>query len=372
MKVTYFSILSSLLAGTTLVVPAATPLLSVGDSIIAIDTDPSENDSNFPGGEPPTAAIDGDPGTKYLNFGRTGTGLIVTTGSSIAKSLTVTTGGDAEGRDPTSYQVYGTNDAITSANNSDGLAESWTLLDTGSLSLPSDRNTAGAAVNLTNSSAYSSYKIVFPTMKDISQNSIQFSEIQFYDGPDATGNALFTPTNPVVAIDQPGFPSSRYPGGESPGNLLDGDGASKYLNFGGINSGFIVEPSILGSTVTALEVWTANDASGRDPAAFEIYGALGAMLSDDNSLGNQEAWTLIAADSLSLPEERMASGGLVPIAGADPYDIYKVVFTDLKNPNDIFQISEFQLYTGVVPEPTTTATLAMSFGLLALRRRRQS
>ena len=78
--------------------------------------------SNYPAGEAPANAIDGNGGTKYLNFARTNTGIIVTpqAASTVVKAIALSTANDAVERDPTSVAIYGTNDAITSADNSLG------------------------------------------------------------------------------------------------------------------------------------------------------------------------------------------------------------------------------------------------------------
>jgi hypothetical protein len=78
----------------------------------------------------PLSAFDGSDTTKWLSFGRAFSGLIVTPsgGASIVQSLSFTTGGDAPERDPIAYQLFGTNDGITSVDNSTGLAENWTLM----------------------------------------------------------------------------------------------------------------------------------------------------------------------------------------------------------------------------------------------------
>lgn len=158
---------------------AAAPLAPV----IAID----QTDSFFPVGERPLEAIDGlkTAGSKYLNFGREGSGLIVTPalGSSVVRSFQLTTGNDTPGRDPASYILFGTNAPITSLENSEGMAEAWTQISLGSITLPEGRNVDGARIVVPNEVAYTSYKIVFPTVKGPvggSVNSVQFSELQFF------------------------------------------------------------------------------------------------------------------------------------------------------------------------------------------------
>src|SRR5258706_275494 len=90
-------------------------ILTPGDFVIAID-----NNRNLPGTftvggtETPTSVLDQNPATKYLNFGREMTGIIVTpqTGASILKSFTLTTANDGPERDPARYFLYGTNSPI--------------------------------------------------------------------------------------------------------------------------------------------------------------------------------------------------------------------------------------------------------------------
>jgi hypothetical protein len=162
---------------------ASNPILAPANDIRAIDNPGS--DSMYPTTERPLEAIDGltTAGSKYLNFAREGTGLIVTPGQgpSIVTSFQVWTANDVAARDPSAYQIYGTNDPIISADNSDGTAESWTLITSGTLTLPDLRNVAGDEISFANGTAWRSYKIVFTDNKgpDTGANSIQFSELIF-------------------------------------------------------------------------------------------------------------------------------------------------------------------------------------------------
>ena len=55
---------------------------------------------------------------------------------------------------------------------------------TGTMTLPSARNTDGELYSFPNSTAYTSYKVIFTDNKgpDASANSIQFSELQLFSG----------------------------------------------------------------------------------------------------------------------------------------------------------------------------------------------
>ncbi|MEM7315913.1 MAG: lamin tail domain-containing protein, partial [Planctomycetota bacterium] len=141
--------------------------------------------------------------TKYLNFGEENSGIIVTPnfGSSTVRSFRLTTANDAVERDPTSYELYGTNDTIQSRDNSTGLGENWTLIDSGSLSLPNARRTNAPVVNVSNSTAYRSYKLMFPTVKNAAAaNSMQVADIRFYQSSNAGGTQILSANDPALAV----------------------------------------------------------------------------------------------------------------------------------------------------------------------------
>ena len=99
------------------------------DRIIPIDRDIPLSSSRYPTpGETPSNVRDGSL-NKYLNFGDTPnvgvdneayTGFVITPGGgpSVVQSVQFTTANDAAERDPLTYTLYGTNDPITSADNS--------------------------------------------------------------------------------------------------------------------------------------------------------------------------------------------------------------------------------------------------------------
>ena len=178
---------------TPIELPGTTGILSPGDAIIPIDAD---GGSSSPGDEPVTNAIDGTL-NKYLNFGKLNSGLIVTpsTPGTIVKNFQITTANDAADRDPTSWQLFGTNSAIVSAAHSAGTSESWTLIGSGAIALPAARNTLGPMVNVANATAYNSYKLIFTGVKNATTaNSMQIAEVQFF-GDEAAG------TPPVLRLE---------------------------------------------------------------------------------------------------------------------------------------------------------------------------
>ena len=194
--------------------------------------------------------------------------------------------------------MFGTNDPITSLNNSTGTDENWSLLDFGPVVLPSDRDTLGPVVSVTNADVYSSYKMLFPTLKG---DPLMQSRKQRFSEPDGTGVNVLSPGDSILAVHF--APDSSYPGGEAPAFAIDGT-LDKYLNFGADNSGFIVTPSSGADVVRSFRITTANDSPERDPAMWELYGTDDPITSADNSQGLAENWTLIDSGSVALPDDR--------------------------------------------------------------------
>lgn len=345
-----------------------TALLAPGDAILAIDADGMVSNSSYPAAESPSKALDGLSNTKYLNFGRENSGFIVTSaaaGATILQSFTLTTANDWAQRDPLSWALWGTNDAIVSTDNSIGAAESWTLIGEGTVALPDARFTVGPVVSVANSTAYTSYKMMYPTLKDAgATNSMQVADVSFFQSSDGSGPSFLAASDPILAIHA--GPDSSYPGAENPANAIDGDGmGTKYLNFGGVNSGLIVTPSSGLTLVKGFQITTGNDAPERDPASWELYGTNEVIASTDNSDGLAEIWTLIDSGTITLPDGRNVLGDMVAVDNSQVFASYKMVFPNLKDNNSIMQISEIQFFG--VPEPLTLSLLGL--GALVLRRR---
>lgn len=208
-------------------------LLGGNPAAIALPTPESET----PGAEGPVNAIDGVATTKLLNFGKQNSGLIMTPGGgpSVVTSFQIRTANDWIGRDPASWVLYGTNDLISSENNSTGLEENWVEIDSGAFTgvnaLPGDvsldpdpmdqepegyfndavalgRNQLGPMITVDNTVQYASYKILFPTLKNetptdqaIYINSAQIAEIQLFNSAVAADDADFNNDNIVDGTD---------------------------------------------------------------------------------------------------------------------------------------------------------------------------
>ncbi len=165
-----------------------------------------------------------------------------------------------------------------------------------------------------------------------------------------------------------------FSGNEGPSSLLDASAATKYLNYAKNGSGFIVTPSVGGSIVKSFTVTTANDAAGRDPVDYTLYGTTVPITTQDNGFGNEDGnvWTLISAGNLALSADRLTTSEFVTIAGnTTSFTSYKMVFGTIKDPTgeNTMQIGGVQFYD-VVPEPSVVVMSGLAFIGLGVRRRR--
>lgn len=154
----------------TYIASGQVPIFDPGMTITPLGT------VNSPVGEEVDKIIDGDINTKFLDFElEDGMGFTVDLGgsASIASSLEMTTGNDFEVRDPTGYEVFGSNDG-----------SSYTTVATGAIPCVADRLFT-RTFDFTNTTAYSFYRINYTVACDPSGGtglpSIQVSETQLYE-----------------------------------------------------------------------------------------------------------------------------------------------------------------------------------------------
>jgi hypothetical protein len=123
---------------------------------------------NTPTSEVVANAID-NAQTKYLNFDKLNTGFTVTpsVGKTIVTGLTLESANDAPERDPASYVLSGSNDGTT-----------FTQIAAGDVPIFSGRYVTQQFF-FDNSTAYTSYKLIFPTVANpTTANSMQIAEVE--------------------------------------------------------------------------------------------------------------------------------------------------------------------------------------------------
>lgn len=125
--------------------------------------------NNFPTGEPPAAAIDGNAGTKYLNFAELNTGYIVTptVGLSNVTGITFTTANDFSERDPMTFSLYGSTSQVATAFS----GATFDLTNFTAITLNQTTNLLAGpgntnSVTFSNTGDFTTYLLVFPTVRD--------------------------------------------------------------------------------------------------------------------------------------------------------------------------------------------------------------
>jgi hypothetical protein len=137
--------------------------------------------TNSASGEFFSNAFDGNPSTKYLNFDKLNTGVMIKLSQGkVISGVTFTTANDSPERDPASFILYGSNDTVT-----------WVVIDSKNISL-SDNRFTDSTYTINNINAYVYYNIVFPTVKNAgAANSMQIAEITF----------IYDENNPTTSVD---------------------------------------------------------------------------------------------------------------------------------------------------------------------------
>lgn len=160
-------------------------LLNPNDVIQAGTSGSDGPASATPDGFPVAQLIDGNNQTDYRNLGKEGSAFIVTLsgGPAVVTGFRMTTGSAPRSADPVRWQLFGANAPTEIENYSDD-DEVWQLIGDGSVQLPSERAAAGPVVELANSTAYSSYRMVFVELVNSAEaDFVQLAEIQFYGSP---------------------------------------------------------------------------------------------------------------------------------------------------------------------------------------------
>jgi len=138
------------------------------------------DDGDWPAAETPNLCIDNNVATKFLHFkGETQpTGIQVTpaVGATVVTGIALTTANDAVERDPTSFELYGSNE---------GIEGPYTLIASGdvvdfAMETAWPRFTKNETpITFENEVAYTHYQLLFPTVRDAgSANSMQIAEVE--------------------------------------------------------------------------------------------------------------------------------------------------------------------------------------------------
>ena len=156
-----------------------TPAIAGANVLSANDTIEATS-KNSPGAEGVAKVIDGATNTKYLNFDKLNTGFTVTpkSGSSVVTAISLTTANDAPERDPATWTVLGSNNGTDyEAIASGPMAANGVRFRTETFAF-------------SNAKAYTSYRVLFPTVVDASKaNSMQIAEVALIGTASGGGDA---------------------------------------------------------------------------------------------------------------------------------------------------------------------------------------
>ncbi len=195
-----------------------TPTYTAITSANVLQVTPTSN--NSPAGEGATNVIDGNTGTKYLNFDRASAGFTIKLDQGrVIEKFTITTANDYAPRDPSKFSLFGSNDGKT-----------WTTIASGqSITLSDNRFTTSSDIVVTNTNAYVYYFITFDSTKALDQyadvsscvagygggwlgtencNSVQVSEVKYYYDSANTTTSTDTGNGTVANPGTPGATSS--------------------------------------------------------------------------------------------------------------------------------------------------------------------
>lgn len=191
----------------------------------------------------PFAVVDastrGHPSRIYVRFNKAVGAGALTPGNyslsgnsgTVLRGMRFTSANDAPDRDPMTFVLEGTTGTAA--------AGPWTQIASGNTGLSTTRLNTAPDVLFFNQTAYSAYRIIFPTVRNAAgANSMQIAEVAFLNG---AGNDVTAPGNPVIPS------SANHPAGEAAPFAIDNNVNTKYLNFDELNTGFAVTPASVGA-----------------------------------------------------------------------------------------------------------------------------
>jgi len=162
-----------------------------------------------------------------------------------------------------------------------------------------------------------------------------------FSGAAQAGRDITGPGDTVV-----GYPNENTPGNEPPPQAIDDRIDTKYLHYEGgtTATGFRVTPAEGPTVVTGLTFTTANDADGRDPAEYELWGS-------NESIDGP--YTLISAGPIedfiatAAWPRRTKTETPIEFENDIAYRHYQVLFPTVRTAGNYMQIAEVELLTPV-------------------------
>ncbi len=274
-----------------------------------------------PAGEGVQGVIDNNADTKYLNFDKLNTGFTVQLSRSAVAvvGLILTSANDAPDRDPTAFVLSGSNDGERFREVARGIIPRF------------DNRFQSHQLDFPNDTPYRTYRLTFPSVRDPGVAvAMQIAEVEML-GWVPVSSLLESGEDPIAPvidlgaledISQPGdrmIPTTNNsPVGEEVWLAIDDIPQTKYLNFDGAGSGFILEPQAGETVIQGLRLTSANDVPGRDPASYRLEGS-----------SEGQDFEIIASGEVPSFEGRL-SDVEVSFVNQRAYRFYRLVFPTLR------------------------------------------
>jgi len=302
-------------------VPTAVYNQGLSNNVYIVNHYPTSN--NSPPGEGAANAFDNNPNTKYLNFDKYNAGVTVKLNvGRIVTGFTLTTANDFPGRDPTSYQLYGSNDGIN-----------WVKISEDVLNLSNNRFWTSPMISVTNSTSYVYYYIFFPTTKagegcGLDCDSMQIAEITFYY------DSNNTTTSTDVGSGSVNNPSNFCCGGSAApfnanagfvgrveqwrNNNITGDNAVNITQIGNYNTATVqqsgnrnyVELSVAGHNNTSTVTQSTTGSTQSNYIEATVTGNSNSTQLEQTSTGQVKGiYATVTDDSNSVMVQQKDSGG---------------------------------------------------------------
>lgn len=310
---------------------------------------PKANDGNYTGSGLYSYLFDGDTNTKWeawpnwasgghYGFNKDNGNVLFETSEPVyVNGLTLYTGADTQsypGRNPYEWYLYGTNDpniAFDKSENSIALADEtltgsgWTLIEyVNNAQMPAE-NAVGKYYKFNPSQTPYKY-FRFYVHKLVGEDELQLSELVL--------DYSTTAKAPITCVGDGG----NY-GSEVAANLFDGPSTTKWCKGNNASTNWVVFKTARPIYASSYIIQTANDADGRDPKTFKLYGALDAAPTTD---GSTEGWTEIDSEddaSGAIPTDRYAFADFtIDNPGLYQYFMFKAEAN--RNNDASFQMSE--------------------------------
>ncbi len=344
-------------------------------------TQPSDvliaSSDNSPGSEGVANAIDNQP-TKYLNFDTVGTdgvpsGFVVTpaVGRTVLFGLTMQSANDAVERDPLNIRLEGSNDESPTweEGNWTTIYENETV-GAWDVLFPDDSRFQTQTFIFENQAPFAHYRWTTVAVQGAGANSMQIAEVELLG------------RSAPVDVTQPGDTliesSDNSPGSEGVANAIDNQ-PTKYLNFDtvgtdGVPSGFVVSPSVGGTTVIGVSLQSANDAVERDPLNIRLEGS-----NDDAPTWESGNWdvlyenAVIPAWDVTFPDDSRFQTQEFFFDNSTSYQHYRWTTVEVQGAGaNSMQIAEVELLAfstsadcskaEILTQPVDTAVLAGTGG----------